>query len=121
MERCLTALLRADPTRTEDSIGSVRLGDLPDDDATTSLLRRRASIGLSTAPNELVMVDHHGNGYPPDTVPMALRRARSTRISIDGNAHFCRGLLRTRYTDGGSETISADEPKLTLVGRNAQR
>ena len=23
--------------------------------------------------------------------------ARSTRISIDGNAHFCRGLLRTRY------------------------
>ncbi len=32
---------------------------------------------------------------------MALRRARSTRISIDGNAHFCRGLLRTRYP--GSE------------------
>ena len=28
---------------------------------------------------------------------MALRRARSTRISIDGNAHFCRGLLATRY------------------------
>ena len=30
---------------------------------------------------------------------MALRKARSTRISIDGNAHFCRGLLRTRYGD----------------------
>ena len=43
------------------------------------------------------MVDHHGHGYPPDDVPMTLRRARSTRISIDGNAHFCRGLLRTRY------------------------
>jgi metal-sulfur cluster biosynthetic enzyme len=121
MERCLTALLRADRTRTEESIGSVRLGDLPDDDATASLLKRRAGIGLSTAPDELVMVDHHGIGYPPDTVPMALRRARSTRISIDGNAHFCRGLLRTRYADGGSETITATEPELTLVGRNAQR
>jgi metal-sulfur cluster biosynthetic enzyme len=121
MERCLTAMLRSDRARTEDSIGSVRLGDLPDDDATASLLKRRASIGLSTAPDQLVMIDHHGNGYPPDTVPMALRRARSTRISIDGNAHFCRGLLRTRYTDGGSETITANDPQLTLVGRNAQR
>ena len=33
---------------------------------------------------------------------MALRRARSTRISIDGNAHFCRGLLRTRYAGSGA-------------------
>ena len=43
------------------------------------------------------MVDHQGRGHAPDTVSMVLRRARSTRISIDGNAHFCRGLLRTRY------------------------
>lgn len=34
---------------------------------------------------------------------MALRRARSTRISIDGNAHFCRGLLRTRYAGSGAD------------------
>jgi hypothetical protein len=34
---------------------------------------------------------------------LALRRARSTRISIDGNAHFCRGLLRTRYPDSGRD------------------
>jgi len=122
MERCLTALLRADVNRTEQSIGSVCLGDLPDDGATASLLKRRASIGLSTAADQLVMVDHRGNGYAPDAVPMALRRARSTRISIDGNAHFCRGLLRTRYTDGGSETMSTpEERQLTLVGRNTQR
>ncbi len=40
-----------------------------------------------------------GRPYAAAAVPMALRRARSTRISIDGNAHFCRGLLRTRYAD----------------------
>ena len=37
MERCLTGLLRADPDRTEASVGDVTLGDLPDDEATTAL------------------------------------------------------------------------------------
>jgi metal-sulfur cluster biosynthetic enzyme len=99
MERCLTGLLRSDPSRTEASVGDVTLGDLPDDDATAALLKRRRGLGLSTAPDDLVLIDHLGRRYAPDTVPMALRRARSTRISIDGNAHFCRGLLRTRYGD----------------------
>jgi hypothetical protein len=56
-----------------------------------------------------VMVDHDGNGYAPDAVPMALRRARSTRISIDGNAHFCRGLLRTRYPDSGGDQAARSD------------
>ena len=97
MERCLTGLLRADRDRSVASLGQVRLRDLPDDAATSALLRRRHSLGLPTTPDALVMVDHQGRGHDPDTVSMALRRARSTRISIDGNAHFCRGLLRTRY------------------------
>jgi metal-sulfur cluster biosynthetic enzyme len=97
MERCLTQLLRSGPTRPETSLGQVRLHDLPDNPMTDALLRRRVVLGLSLAPEALVMVDHHGGGYGPDDVPMGLRRARSTRISIDGNAHFCRGLLRTRY------------------------
>ena len=99
MERCLTGLLRSDPDRTEASVGDVTLGDLPDDEATTALHKRRQALGLSTAPDDLVLVDHLGQNYEPDVVPMALRKARSTRISIDGNAHFCRGLLRTRYGD----------------------
>ena len=103
MERCLTGLLRSDPSRTEASVGDVTLGNLPDDDAKAALLKRRRLLGLSTAPDAVVMVDHLGRRYAPDAVPMALRRARSTRISIDGNAHFCRGLLRTRY---GSEATA---------------
>jgi len=99
MERCLTALLRADPSRPESSLGEVRLADLPDDETKSALCKRRRSLGLSTEADALVMVDHEGRGYPADAVPMALRRARSTRISIDGNAHFCRGLLKTRYAD----------------------
>jgi hypothetical protein len=99
MERCLTALLRADPGRSESSLGEVTLAELPADDTKAALLKRREALGLSTAPEALVLVDHSGTSYAPEAVPMALRRARSTRISIDGNAHFCRGLLKTRYGD----------------------
>jgi hypothetical protein len=85
-------------------LGDVRLDDLPDDVTTETLMRRRYALGLPTEPDALVMVDHLGAGYAPDDVPVALRRARSTRISIDGNAHFCRGLLRTRYGETGDDT-----------------
>jgi metal-sulfur cluster biosynthetic enzyme len=97
MERCLTGLLRADPDRALSELGEVTLRDLPYDATTQALLRRRVAIGLSVDGDAVVMVDHHGDGYGPDDVPIMLRRARSTRISIDGNAHFCRGLLATRY------------------------
>src|ERR1700712_370601 len=97
MERCLTGLLRADPDRVLSELGEVALRDLPYDATTQALLRRRVAIGLSVDGDAVVMVDHHGDGYGPDDVPIMLRRARSTRISIDGNAHFCRGLLATRY------------------------
>ena len=109
MERCLTALLRADPDRAVEDVGTVTLGDLPRDDLTDSLHRRRTAIGLPIDDGAAVLVDHEGRGYAVRDVPLALRRARSTRISIDGNAHFCRGLLRTRYP--GSELDQADRPE----------
>ena len=101
MERALTALLRERPGLPENELAGIRLWDLPGDGTTAALLRRRAAIGLSNAADALVLVDHDGVGHAPEQVPLALRRARSTRISVDGNAHFCRGLLRTRYP--GSE------------------
>lgn len=116
LERCLTALLRADRGRSEESMGEVTLADLPDDATTAALLRRRDALGLSTAPDALVLVDHQGNGYAD--VPLALRRARSTRISIDGSAHFCRGLLRTRY--GHADAASAGQtPDPTFIPLSA--
>ena len=106
MERCLTGLLRAEPDRKVELLGQVRLGDLPDDDHTAALLRRRATLGLPDDDQALVMVDHEGHGYANDDVPLKLRMARSTRISIDGNAHFCRGLLRTRYPDSEQDQVA---------------
>ncbi|MCY7395991.1 MAG: iron-sulfur cluster assembly protein [Nocardioides sp.] len=114
MERCLTALLRADTSLSETDLGEVVLGDLPHGTETASLLRRRTEIGLGHEPLARVLVDHHGVPYPPADVPMAVRRARSTRISLDGNAHFCRGLLATRYP--GSETDQTHRPSVDDPG-----
>jgi metal-sulfur cluster biosynthetic enzyme len=103
MERALTALLRADPELTEDRLHEVTLGDLPDLPTTAALLRRRGALGLGVAPDEPVLVDEHGRPYPRTEVALRLRLARSVRISIDGNAHFCRGLLRTRYPESAAD------------------
>lgn len=103
MERCLTALLRADPDADPQALTSVRLGDLAAGAHTEALRRRRRALGLPLDDDAPVFVDHRGAA--PDDVPMALRRARSTRISIDGNAHFCRGLLRTRYPGSQDEQV----------------
>lgn len=106
MERCLTAMLRAEPDRTVESLVDVTLADLPAGREASALYRRRAALSLPNHPDARVLVDHEGQGYAEADVPLVLRRARSTRISIDGNAHFCRGLLRTRYPD---ETLELKE------------
>ena len=114
MERALTGLLRADPERTETQLGAVRLADLPDDDAARSLRRRRRAIGLGTDADDLVLVDADGMSYAPDAVTHALRRARSTRISIEGNAHWCKGLLGTRYADEPADPTFVPLTALTV-------
>ena len=111
MERSLTALLRQDPRLREEELHTVVLGDLPEADTTRALRRRRAALGFGTEASAPVLVDDHGQPFPPGEAPLRLRFARSVRVSIDGNAHFCRGLLRTRYPDSApDQTPRAEDP-----------
>ncbi|MHC5256262.1 metal-sulfur cluster assembly factor [Streptomyces sp. UC4497] len=103
MERALTRLLRENPDLTEEDLHDVVLGDLPDAATTSALLRRREALGLGTAPSDPVLVDEEGRRVPPGEIPLRLRFARAVRVSIDGNAHFCRGLLRTRYPQAADD------------------
>jgi metal-sulfur cluster biosynthetic enzyme len=99
MERCVASLARRkalDPSQ----IHRLTLRDLPDGNDKSALMRRRFALGLSMCPNSKVVVDDHGRPLPPEAAPLRLRFARSVRISMEGNAHFCRGLLATRYADG---------------------
>jgi hypothetical protein len=91
-------------TLQPSEIHRLTVRDLPDSPEKAALLRRRFALGLSMCPNGRVVVDDEGQSLPSDAVPMRLRFARSVRISMEGNAHFCRGLLATRYHDGGAAT-----------------
>ena len=118
MERAVTALLRTDPTV---DVAALTLGDLPAGEHTTdALLRRRATLGLPVDDGAPVLVRDDGTRPDPAQAEMVLRRARSVRISVDGNAHFCRGLLATRYpgaeTDQTPRPSVDDRPLLPLEG-----
>jgi metal-sulfur cluster biosynthetic enzyme len=102
MERAVGAMLRQTPLDVE-WIGRLTLRDLPEDKTKAALLRRRYAIGLSNCPNSRVLVDDEGKAIPLEAVPLRLRFAKSVRISMEGNAHFCRGLLATRYADDEPE------------------
>ncbi|MGB3484253.1 MAG: iron-sulfur cluster assembly protein [Mycobacterium sp.] len=103
MERCVTGLLRRG-TLDETDLTHLMLRDLPEGKDKAALMRRRFDIGLSMCPNSRVLVGEDGHALAPEAVPMRLRFARSVRISMEGNSHFCRGLLATRYDDGGQTT-----------------
>ncbi|NLG45250.1 iron-sulfur cluster assembly protein [Gordonia sp. (in: high G+C Gram-positive bacteria)] len=113
MERSLARLIAAGAA-TVETIGQVLMRDLPDDETTAALRRRRNAIGLSQCMNARVLVNDDGTRMLEDEIPMRLRFARSVRISIDGNSHFCRGLLATRYADDGDGAV-ADGPRITNV------
>jgi metal-sulfur cluster biosynthetic enzyme len=103
MERCVTTLMQQKALHPNE-IHRLTLRDLPDNREKAALLRRRFAVGLGVCPNGRVVVDDDGRPLPPEAVPMRLRFARSVRISMEGNAHFCRGLLATRYDDGATTT-----------------
>lgn len=75
------------------------LADVPESPALVSLLRRRAALGLDCSSGSPLLLDERGVPITAEEAPLRLRFARSVRVSIEGNAGFCRGLLHTRYPE----------------------
>lgn len=109
MERSVEEHLKTTDLSVNE-IYRLTLSDLAPGKNKAALLRRRIGIGLSICPASRVFVDDGGKPIPTESVPMRLRFAKSVRISMEGNAHFCRGLLATRYAD--SEPVGAT-PQIT--------
>jgi hypothetical protein len=95
LERTCRQLIRAG--WQVDALADTRLGDVPDSPERESLLRRRADLGLSTGPDAALFVESTGQRVTAEQLPARLRFAKAVRISIEGNAGLCRGLLETRY------------------------
>jgi len=94
-QRLVKALLDAGATTEE--LGRLRLGDLPSSPELDAYRQRRAELGLDVDSGAPLVVDTDGNPIPAELLERHLRFARLTRVSIEGNAGFCRGMLATRY------------------------
>jgi metal-sulfur cluster biosynthetic enzyme len=95
LERVCRKLLAAG-LAAEDLAG-LHIGDVPESAERTALVRRRAELGLPAGPDAPLVVGDDGAPVPAGGVAARLRFAMAVRVSIDGNAGWCGGLLRTRY------------------------
>jgi metal-sulfur cluster biosynthetic enzyme len=85
-----------------DRLPELTLGEVPASRALERLRQRRAELGLPAGDDApLVIEPATGERVSPDAAPLHLRRARTTRISLESNGSICRGMLRHRYHDAG--------------------
>jgi len=94
-EKLCRALLAGGYTSKE--LAEMQLEEVPVSEAFEKYLSRREELGLDVSAEAPFVVDPDGNQIPEEAVVEHLRFAKLTRLSIEGNAGFCRGLLATRY------------------------
>jgi metal-sulfur cluster biosynthetic enzyme len=104
-ERLCRALL-ADGYSSEE-LANLRLDAVPDSEAKERYLSRRGELGLDISAGAPFVVDPDGRRVPVEAVVQHLRFARVTRLSIEANAGFCRGVLAARYGISDPEEESA--------------
>jgi metal-sulfur cluster biosynthetic enzyme len=81
---------------------SLTLGELPPSPPLLRLRQRRAELGLPAGDDAPLLIEPGtGEPVPADAVPLHLRRARITRVSIEANGSICRGMLAHRYHSPG--------------------
>jgi metal-sulfur cluster biosynthetic enzyme len=96
-----------DPAR----LPSLTLGEVPPSVPLVRLRERRAELGLPAGDDALLLIDPRtGDPVTADATPLHLRRARTTRVSLEANGSICRGMLRHRYdTPGLNEGLIEEE------------
>jgi hypothetical protein len=97
----------ADP----EALARLTLADAPPSGALDRLRQRRVELGLSADDDSPLLIDPvTGTRLPVKAVPLHLRKARTTRVSIEANSGICRGMLRHRYgTPGQGEEGEEDD------------
>ncbi len=94
-------------------LATMRLAEVPPSEAFETYLERRAELGVDVSPEAPLVVDPDGNRVPEEAVVQHLRFAKTVRVSIEGNAGLCRGLLDVRY--GGARGMGQKEEKEATV------
>lgn len=88
--------------KTADDLAELTLGDVPPSPDRERLRARRAELGLPSSDDSALLVDATtGEAVGIQALPLHLRRARLTRVSVEANSGVCRGMLRHRYDTAG--------------------
>lgn len=83
---------------TEQQLAALTLGQTPASRDLQRLRERRRELGLPHGDDDPLLLDPvTGQGIGADALPLHLRRARLTRVSLDANSGICRGMLHHRY------------------------
>lgn len=83
---------------SEQQLAALTLGEVSDSRDLRRLRERRAELGLPAGDGDPLLLDPaSGEPIPLDRLPLHLRRARLTRVSLDANSGVCRGMLHHRY------------------------
>ena len=86
-----------DAGATPEQLAGMRLAEVPPSRDLTRLRERRAEVGLPHGDDAPLLLHPDGTPVTSEQVPLHLRRARLTRVSIEGNSGTCRDLLARRY------------------------
>ena len=98
--------------RDQAALLAMTLGELPPSRALARLRERRADLGLPAGDDALLLIDPMtGAPVQAEALPLHLRKAKVTRVSIEANSGICRGMLRHRYnnTQGQGETVRTED------------
>jgi metal-sulfur cluster biosynthetic enzyme len=90
---------------------AMTLGEVPPSPPLARLRERRAELGLPADDGAPLLIDPStGSRISAEAMPLHLRKAQVTRVSIEANAGICRGMLRVRYhaAGQGESLLSAD-------------
>ncbi|MGY1808706.1 iron-sulfur cluster assembly protein [Blastococcus sp. SYSU D00669] len=82
-----------------EELATLTLGAVSGSPDLDRLRERRAALGLPDGDGSPLLIHPDGSPVTSDQVPLHLRRARLTRLSIESNGEFCRSFLKTRYAD----------------------
>ena len=87
------------------ALAAMTLGDVPPSREAERLRQRRAELGLPAGDSSPLVIDPvTGAAVGTGAMPLHLRRAHTTRVSVDANTGICRGMLAHRYgTPGPAE------------------
>jgi hypothetical protein len=93
--RVCDGLLRSG--RTVEELAATSLGALQGDPDVTRCIELRAQLGIDASPGSPAFVLADGSPLDAPSLARFVRVARLVRLSLEGNAGFCRSLLATRY------------------------